>query len=91
MGDGEVLERSIELGGAGRSPEVNEEARRAESVSITDDEGQENILHKLDVTGHKDFVESGVKTEEDTLSKGVAEDDTRTRFGIEFVGRVGTQ
>ena len=40
---------------------------------------------------HKDFFESGVKTEEGTLSKGVAEKDTRTRFGVKFVGRVGTQ
>ena len=29
LGDGEVLGRSIELGGTGMSPEVNEEARRA--------------------------------------------------------------
>ena len=41
--------------------------------------------------GHKDFFESGVKTKEGTLSKGVAEKDTRIRFGVEFVGRVGTQ
>ena len=41
--------------------------------------------------GHKDFFESGVKTEEGTLSKGVAEKDTRTRFGVKFVGKVGTQ
>ena len=52
---------------------------------------RENILHKLDMVGHKDFFESGVKTEKGTLSKGVAEKDTRTRFGVEFVGRVGTQ
>ena len=45
--------------------------------------------HKLGMTGHKDFFESGVKTKEGTLSKGVAEKDTRTRFGVEFVGRVG--
>ena len=32
--------------------------------------------------GHKDFFESRVKTEEDTLSKGVAKKDTRTRFGV---------
>ena len=43
------------------------------------------------MVGHKDFFESGVKTEKGTLSKGVAEKDTRTRFGVEFVGRVGTQ
>ena len=41
--------------------------------------------------GHKDFFESGFKTEEGTLSKGVAEKDTHTIFGVEFVGRVGTQ
>ena len=40
---------------------------------------------------HKDFFEGGVKTEEGTLSKGVAEKDTRTRFGVELMGRVGTQ
>ena len=43
------------------------------------------------MTGHKDFFESGVKIEEGTLSTGVAEKDMRTRFGVEFVGRVGTQ
>ena len=37
MGDGEVLGRSIELGGTGRSPEVNEEVGRAKSVSTIDD------------------------------------------------------
>ena len=37
----------------------------------------ENILHKLDMR-HKDFFESGVKNEEDTLSKGVAEKDTNS-------------
>ena len=42
--------------------------------------------------GHKYFFESGVKTEEDTLSKRIAKkDDTHTRFGVEFVGGVGTQ
>ena len=35
----------------------------------------ENILHKLYMTGHKEFFESGVKTDEDTLSKGEAEKD----------------
>ena len=60
MGDGEVLGRSSELSNAGRSPEVNEEARRAESMSTTDNVGigereSKNILHKLDMTGHKDF------------------------------------
>ena len=41
--------------------------------------------------GHKYFFESRVKTEEDTLSKGVAEKDTQIRFGVEFVGRVQKQ
>ena len=74
---------------------MNEEAGRAESISTTDDarvgREWENIFHKIDMTGHKDFFKSEVKTEEGTLSKGVAEKDTRTRFGVEFVGRVGTQ
>ena len=39
--------------------------------------------------GHKYLLESGVKTEEGTLSKGVAKKDTQTRFGVEFMGRVG--
>ena len=39
----------------------------------------------------QNFFESGVKTKEDTLSKGVAEKDTWTRFEVEFVRRVGTQ
>ena len=43
------------------------------------------------MTGHKYFFESGVKIEEDTLSKGVAEKDTRTRFRVKVVGRVGKQ
>ena len=41
--------------------------------------------------GHKEFFEGRVQTEEDTLSKGVAEKDTWTRFGVQFVGRVETQ
>ena len=41
--------------------------------------------------GHKDFFESRVKTDEGTLSKGVAKKDTHTRFGVEFGGKVGTQ
>ena len=41
--------------------------------------------------GHKSFFEGRVKTEKDTLSEGVTEKDTRTEFGIEFVGRIGTQ
>ena len=95
LGDKEVLGRSVELGGGRRSPEVNVEAGRAKYVSITDDarvgeREQENSLDKLDMTRHKDFFESGVKTEEGTLSKGVTEKDTRTRFRVEFVGRVGT-
>ena len=43
------------------------------------------------MTGHKDFFESRVKTEKDNLSEGVAQKDTRIGFGIEFVGRIGTQ
>ena len=39
LGDREVLERSIKLYGVGRSPEVNNKAGRAESVSITDNVG----------------------------------------------------
>ena len=77
---------------------MKEETGREESMSITCNAGGgggegrewENILHRLDMTRHKDFFESEVKTEEGTLSKGVAEKDTRTRFGIEFVGIVGT-
>ena len=41
--------------------------------------------------GHKYFFKSGVKIEEGTMSKGVAEKDTRTRFRVEFVGRLRTQ
>ena len=41
LGDGEVLKSSVELGGAGRSPKVNDEAGRAESVSITCNVGGE--------------------------------------------------
>ena len=52
---------------------------------------QENNLHTLDMTGHKKIFESWVKTEEGTLSKEVVEKDTQTRFGVEFMGRVGTQ
>ena len=43
------------------------------------------------MTRHKYFFESGVKIEEGTLREGVVEKDTRTRFGVKFVGRVGTQ
>ena len=35
LGDEEVLERSVELDGVGRSPEVNEEEGREEFVSTT--------------------------------------------------------
>ena len=49
------------------------------------------ILHKLDMTRHKDFFESWVKREEGIMSKGVAEKDTQTRLGVEFRGRVGMQ
>ena len=58
LGDGEVRGRSVELGGVGRSLEVNDDARRAKSLSITEDVGggeRENILLKLDRKGHKDF------------------------------------
>ena len=41
--------------------------------------------------GHRDFFESGVKTEEGTLNKGVVEKDTRTRFEVKFARKVGTQ
>ena len=45
---------------------MNDEVRRAESVSNVGDVGvggeRENILLKLDMAGHKDFFESGVKT-----------------------------
>ena len=74
---------------------MNDETGRAKSVSITEDVGEErereNILNKLDMMGHKDFFESGVKIEEDTLSKGVIEKDIWTRFGVEFMGRVETE
>ena len=43
------------------------------------------------MTGHKDFIEGRVKTEKDTVSEGVTEKDTRTRFRIKFMGRIGTQ
>ena len=43
------------------------------------------------MTGHKEFVESGIKAEKGTLSEGVAEKDTRTGLEIEFMGRIGTQ
>ena len=50
-----------------------------------------NVFHKLDMTGHKYFFENRVKIEKGTLSKGVAEKDTRIEFGIEFAGRIETQ
>ena len=75
---------------------MNEEVRRTEFVSITCDVGvggreRENILHKLDMTGHKIFCEHEVKIDEGAMSKGVAKKDTRTRFGVEFEGRVRAQ
>ena len=75
---------------------MNYEVGRVESVSITGDVGvggreRENILQKIYMTRHKYFFESGVKTKEGILSKGVAEKDTQTRFGVKFVTRVGTQ
>ena len=50
-------------------------------MSIIEDEGVggrewENILHKLNTTGHKDCFESGVKTEKGILSKRIVEKDT---------------
>ena len=48
------------------------------------------MFHKLSMTGDKEFIEVRVKTEEGTLSEGVTDKDTWTRFGIEFMGRVGT-
>ena len=42
------------------------------------------------MTEHKEFFECGIKAEKGTLSEGVVEKDTQTRFGIEFVGRIGT-
>ena len=56
----EVLERSVELDGAERSPEVNEEAGRVESVFIAC-KWDTKILYKLDMTGHKYCFESWVK------------------------------
>ena len=49
------------------------------------------IFHKLNMTGHKGFFEGRFKLEKDTLSEGVTEKDKRTGFGIEFLGRIGTQ
>ena len=45
----------------------------------------------LDMTRHKYFIKSRVKTEKGTLSEGVIEKDPRTGFRIEFVGRIGMQ
>ena len=42
------------------------------------------------MTRHKEFVKSETKVEKGTLSEGVVEKDTQTRFGIEFVGIIGT-
>ena len=41
--------------------------------------------------GHKEFVKSKIKAKKGTLSEGVAEKDTLTGFGIEYVGIIGTQ
>ena len=41
--------------------------------------------------GHKGFFEGRVKAEKGAMSERVTEKDTRTRFGIEFVGRIRTQ
>ena len=38
-----------------------------------------------------DFFKGRVKIEKVTLSEGVTKKDTRTRFWIEFVGRIWTQ
>ena len=43
------------------------------------------------MTRHKDFFEGKVKTYKDTLSEGVTKKDTRTRYGIKFVGRIEMQ
>ena len=42
------------------------------------------------MTRHKEFVKSMIKAEKGTLSEEVAEKDTHTGFGIEFVGIIGT-
>ena len=41
--------------------------------------------------GHKGFLEDRVKTKKGTLSEGVIKKESRIGFGIEFVGRIGTQ
>ena len=43
------------------------------------------------MTGYKDFFEGRVKIEKDALSEGVTEKDTMIGFGIDLVGRIGTQ
>ena len=40
------------------------------------------------MTRHKYFVEYRIKTKKGTLSEGVTEKDTKTRFRIEFVGSI---
>ena len=40
---------------------------------------------------HIDFIEDRVRIEKGTLSEGVTEKDTRTGFGIEFMGRIEMQ
>ena len=43
------------------------------------------------MTGLKDFFKGRVKIEKGTLRERVTEKDTRTGFGIKFVGRIGKQ
>ena len=47
----------------------------------------ENSFYKLYMMVHKEFVETMIKANKGTLSKGLVEKDTRTEFGIEFVGK----
>ena len=43
------------------------------------------------MTGHKEFLENEIKAKKGILSEGIAEKDTWAGFGIEFMGRIGTQ
>ena len=43
------------------------------------------------MTGHEGFLEDRVKTKKGILGEGGTEKDTRTGFGIEFMGRIRTQ
>ena len=80
---------------------MNDEAGRVESVSTTGvvevggDANGKTISLNLTLQDTKVlffiFFEDRVKTDKDTLSEGVIEKDTRTGFGIEFMGRIGTQ